>query len=372
MNFRNRLMNSHFGSVILLAFSVFPFAAGCHVDVVDGSDTEVDSSSEEASSGRACGGLLGLTCRDGFFCDYELEAMCGAFDQTGVCTRIPRACTEEYNPVCGCDGKTYGNECAANQAGVSVSSRGECAPPPERACGGLLGLSCERGEFCDYELDATCGAADQTGVCRTIPEVCTEEYNPVCGCDGKTYGNECAANQAGVSVSSLGECAPPPGEICGTRGAPECAPGSFCDFEPEAACGSFDLPGTCAPIPEFCTREYNPVCGCDGRTYSNPCVANASGVSVASFGECGSEPDPKQACGGIAGLACDRGEFCNYSLEALCGAADQMGTCETIPEACTFEYNPVCGCDDRTYGNTCAANAAGVSVAYRGECRSAL
>jgi hypothetical protein len=38
------------------------------------------------------------------------------------------------------------------------------------------------------------------------PEFCTEQFDPVCGCDGETHGNACAANSAGVSVASEGEC----------------------------------------------------------------------------------------------------------------------------------------------------------------------
>jgi hypothetical protein len=89
---------------------------------------------------------------------------------------------------------------------VSVVSDGECPPSEERICGGLLGAQCEAGEFCDYPIDAFCGAADQTGVCRVVPEACTFELNPVCGCDDQTYSNACLANAASVSVASAGEC----------------------------------------------------------------------------------------------------------------------------------------------------------------------
>lgn len=81
--------------------------------------------------------------------------------------------------------------------------------------------------------------------------------------------------------------APSQGQMCGGLAGMQCAsPDDYCQYAPQAQCGAADQSGVCAPRPQMCTMQYQPVCGCDGRTYSNACVAASNGMSIAHAGEC--------------------------------------------------------------------------------------
>ncbi len=87
----------------------------------------------------------------------------------------------------------------------------EPEPDPEsgaRGCGARLGDTCAEDEYCAYEPSQICGWADATAVCKKKPEMCTMEFDPVCGCDAKKYANACAAAAAGTGVMNKGECKP--------------------------------------------------------------------------------------------------------------------------------------------------------------------
>lgn len=123
------------------------------------------------------------------------------------------------------------------------------------------------------------------GVC-TEETLCESNETLTRDCVPLTLGSDAAdwvcQGNACVSLSSPGTAQE--GDLCGGIAAIACGTNLYCDFG--SSCGLADQAGTCAQMTQMCPKIFAPVCGCDGVTYSNACIAAGAGVSVASTGSC--------------------------------------------------------------------------------------
>nr|XP_033325096.1 agrin-like isoform X2 [Megalopta genalis] len=289
-------------------------------------------------------------------------AICAETGSTAIC-ECP-TCPAEFQPVCGDDGISYGNECklrleaCQHRREIHVLYQGLCN-------------ECENKK-CDYY--AKC-ETDSAGEAKCVcPSKCESsgkepaEAEKVCGSDGKTYANECSMkvasckSQTQISVSYIGDC-----ELC-TR--VECEYGAHC------------MAGVCV-CPEECPEiTEKPVCGSDAKNYPSECELQKAAcgrdpklpvLHVIFYGDCGDRfavaALTTMSTPAVVRLATTAVDVTNTQGREDCKNinCDFEATCELGPDnyprcSCKFDcasispenMRPVCGSDLRTYPSLCA------------------
>ena len=74
-----------------------------------------------------------------------------------------------------------------------------------KTCGGIAGVACDYGMFCDFKI-GSCRISDAQGKCVKVPTACPRIFRPVCGCDKKTYANNCERLAAKAQEDHIGKC----------------------------------------------------------------------------------------------------------------------------------------------------------------------
>ena len=334
---------------IALAALLAALAAACEApEPPDGPDASL--STTEGDLSIACGGPKDLKCPQGTWCQARPGA-CDTSTSYGSCVAAPAECPAIGPTVCGCDGTPYANTCERQAAGVSEGPEGACGTVCTKGDG-----SCAAGEVCDIM-----GCGGKVGTCATAPMSCARTWAPVCGCNGKTYANDCQRLAAGAALAGDGAC--PAG--CGGPTATPCKAGYTC-ARPTGVCSELAY-GACVLTPRLCLQKGPAVCGCDGMTWPSACAALVAGETVASDGPCGDlscAPCMSDAdCGSGSGLACvsrgDEGSFCAAPCAA--GACGDGATCQSAE---TVDGTPIQAClPDGPCGCTDTAIAAGSTTA---------
>lgn len=177
-----------------------------------------------------------------------------------------------------------GGDCAASVA--------DCVDPPEgvRFLQSLL-EDIALQQDCRPVVDLAACAPQQaqwSGDCE--PEAPFYWFGSYCGA---VTGCECTGDDCGAGFATMEACigahegCEAITTACGGFAGPTCTDSEYCAYAPGLFCGALDAGAICEPRPEQCgDGNVQPVCGCDGVTYNNPCEAALAGTGFSSYGDC--------------------------------------------------------------------------------------
>ncbi len=187
-------------------------------DTAQVADTAGDTVSDSGGGKCPASAPIGTsaTCEAGTVCNYGQECCCGKCSPSTICScqggkfgclytdaclLPPDACGSDAVGDSGAETSTPDSGGGSSDAGAdSIVVFGQVGDPCDEVKSSVM--PCAEGLYCERDL----GVCDGMGKCATKPAVCNMMIAPVCGCDGKTHGNACAAASAGVNVVSKGEC----------------------------------------------------------------------------------------------------------------------------------------------------------------------
>ncbi len=122
----------------------------------------------------------------------------------------------------------------------------------------------------------------------------------------------------------------------------DCPTDQYCK---KIGCGSLTQ-GRCAVRPTTCDSAESVVCGCDGFTYFNGCLAESSGQNLRTHDPC---VDTAVRCASATDAACGtrKTAYCAFLLidQKSCQSDTIRGRCWILPETCpqTLDHYDACG-----------------------------